>query len=84
MVFRGRYHPAPGWDGLCRRDDRLQFVATADSFKVDRGKNIGGLQLARRSSPVVVDESGNMAYMQRSRLLKQDEFKRVSNCGPDG
>jgi hypothetical protein len=21
--------------------------------------------------------------MQRSRLLKQDEFKRVSNCGPD-
>ena len=22
--------------------------------------------------------------MQRSRLLKQDEFKPVSNCGPDG
>jgi hypothetical protein len=43
MALRGRYHPAPGWDGLCRRDDRLQFVATVDSFKVDRGKNIGGL-----------------------------------------
>ena len=59
MAFRGRYHPARGRDGLCRRDDGLQFVATADTFEVDRGKNIGGLQPGseRRSSPVVVDES---------------------------
>ena len=26
----------------------------------------------------------NIAYMQRSRLLKQDEFKRVSNFDLDG
>ena len=48
MEFRGRYHPAPGWEGLCRRDDRLQFVATADAFKVDRGKNIGELGAQHR------------------------------------